>query len=145
MVGFVYIAENASLPDVIKVGVSTNINDRLRKLKSTGVPTPFTLVCGYSFDHPELVESEFHDYFRDYRVADNREFFKMASKYARFWLKSKLLTEPDNVEKLDGIVSMEEEVCAAVEKANLRGVDPAHIVYVLNRHIVNLVLCESAE
>ncbi|MDB2668780.1 GIY-YIG nuclease family protein [Alphaproteobacteria bacterium] len=39
---FVYILTNPTIPDLVKIGRTTNLEERLRSLSShTGVPVPF--------------------------------------------------------------------------------------------------------
>ena len=46
--GFIYILSNASMPNIFKVGLTTNsVKQRIQELNSTGVPTTFELVKKY--------------------------------------------------------------------------------------------------
>ncbi len=54
--GFIYILSNASMPNIFKVGLTTNsVKQRIQELNSTGVPTTFELVKKY-----EIQESCLH-------------------------------------------------------------------------------------
>lgn len=80
---YLYILSNPSMPGLIKVGKTTTHPDqRMAELHSTGVPTPFELEC--SFAVPDCHESErkAHNALRAYRVANNREFFRLSVKSA---------------------------------------------------------------
>lgn len=80
---YLYILSNPSMPGLIKVGKTTTHPDqRMAELHSTGVPTPFELEC--SFAVPDCHESErkAHNALNAYRVANNREFFRLSVQSA---------------------------------------------------------------
>lgn len=80
---YLYVLSNPSMPGLIKVGKTTTHPDqRMAELHSTGVPTPFVLEC--SFAVPDCHESErkAHEALLAYRVANNREFFRISVKAA---------------------------------------------------------------
>ena len=53
MPGIVYCLENPEMPDVVKIGCTTDIEQRLRQLDNTSVPVPFVcaLWCGKATLH----------------------------------------------------------------------------------------------
>jgi hypothetical protein len=73
----VYILESVSMPDMVKIGYTKNDpTDRAYTLsKSTGVPTPFSVVYSYSCFNGERIEKAVHKHFRKQRVNSQREFF----------------------------------------------------------------------
>ncbi len=54
--GVVYILTNQAMPDFIKVGITTNLKDRLSTLDNTSVPLPFT--CVYAFEVSDYKKKE---------------------------------------------------------------------------------------
>ena len=42
--GIVYVLSNPAMPDIVKIGKTRDINQRLSSLYSTGVPLPFKCV-----------------------------------------------------------------------------------------------------
>jgi len=80
--GFIYILTNPSLAGIVKIGKTTRTPvDRVAELSSaTGVPTPFQLVYFAEFEDCDAAERALHALFteRNARVADNREFFRIA-------------------------------------------------------------------
>ena len=42
--GVIYIPSNPAMPDLVKLGKTTNLPARLKSLNSTGVPVPFQCV-----------------------------------------------------------------------------------------------------
>lgn len=80
--GFIYILTNPSLAGIVKIGKTTRTPvDRVAELSSaTGIPTPFQLVYFAEFEDCDAAERAMHALFteRNARVADNREFFRIA-------------------------------------------------------------------
>lgn len=77
MNGYVYILINSSMPGMIKIG--RTIRDsraRARELRSTGVPTSFTVAFDLFSENCTALESQIHGQLADFRVASNREFFR---------------------------------------------------------------------
>jgi hypothetical protein len=100
---FVYVASNPSMPGLIKIGKTCNVTDRLRSLSSSSsVPFPFEL--HYSAEirddltHDE-VELALHSAFRDCRVNEKREFFKLQPDRVIPLLE--LLSKPETVQDED--------------------------------------------
>lgn len=75
--GNVYLLTNPSMPGLVKIGWTSDTEDRAKQLFTTGVPTPFEVA--HSFGHPDAywAEQVLHKAFADYRVADGREFFRV--------------------------------------------------------------------
>lgn len=79
MKGWVYVAINASMPGLVKVGRTERPpTDRMRELSAaTGVPTPFVLVFDQYFSDCIAAEAFVHASFEKMgaRKSPNREFF----------------------------------------------------------------------
>jgi hypothetical protein len=77
ILGKVYCLINKSYPEMIKIGYTKDsIDDRIKQLSRTGVPTKF--ICSYfieSYDYIKI-EKELHKKFENRRVNNKREFFK---------------------------------------------------------------------
>lgn len=77
--GKVYILTNDYMPGVIKIGYTTQpIEDRLKELDKTGVPWPYKCHFAIETDRYKEIEQYAHNAFADYRIRDNREFFKVS-------------------------------------------------------------------
>ena len=77
--GKVYILTNDYMPGIVKIGYTTqSIEERLKELDKTGVPWPFKCHFAVETERYKEIESLLHDAFSDYRIRDNREFFKIA-------------------------------------------------------------------
>lgn len=77
--GYVYILINASMPGLIKVGMTTrSVEERAEELsRATGVPTAFVVAYKVEVNDCESGEKYVHSVLEDkgYRVNKNREFF----------------------------------------------------------------------
>ena len=92
--GIVYILTNPAMPDLVKIGQTTNeITNRLNELNTTGVPFPFDCLFAGEVDDCKLVENSLHKAFHPYRVNPKREFFRISPDQAIVILR--LLTKKD--------------------------------------------------
>ena len=76
---FIYILENASMPGIVKIGrTDRTVPERVNELSShTGVPTKFIVVKEYSVIDSIAAERKIHERLAEYRVSENREFFRI--------------------------------------------------------------------
>lgn len=80
---YIYILSNRSMPGLIKVGkTTTHPSQRMSELHSTGVPTPFELEFSAMVSSCDYSEKAAHRALANYRVAGNREFFRISVKKA---------------------------------------------------------------
>lgn len=65
--------------EVYKVGwTSATAEERAKQISSaTGVPNAFVVVAEWQHHKPDALEKNVHAMLDPYRVADNREFFKL--------------------------------------------------------------------
>jgi hypothetical protein len=87
--GKVYILTNDSMPGIIKIGLTEQetIEERIKSLDNTSVPTPFRFYFAIETDKHKEIEKLIHNAFSDYRVRSNREFFEMDPERAVSALK----------------------------------------------------------
>lgn len=78
--GFVYIASNPSMPNMLKIGkTKKHPTERMKELSSgSGVPTPFQLAYYQPCEDMDDVEKRMHDYFKKQRAQEDREFFTIS-------------------------------------------------------------------
>jgi hypothetical protein len=76
--GYVYILSNPSMPDIVKIGMSSRGGEkRAVELHNTGTPTPFKLEFEIYVDDCRELEGLIHERFQDNRVSNGREFFRV--------------------------------------------------------------------
>lgn len=90
----IYILINEAMPGYIKIGKTTNLEQRIRSLDTTAVPLPFECFYACTVKDASFVEQKLHDAFLDHRVRSSREFFEISPERAVSALK---LAEIENV------------------------------------------------
>lgn len=75
--GYVYVLINHSMPGLLKIGRTVrDSRARARELSTTSLPTPYTVAFEVFSQDCEVLEKEAHTRLADFRVAQNREFFR---------------------------------------------------------------------
>ena len=75
---FIYVLTNPTMPNLVKIGRTTDLASRLRSLSSaTGVPVPFECFFFCEVTDSLKVEKALHEAFGDHRVNEKREFFRI--------------------------------------------------------------------
>ncbi len=79
MPNIVYVLTNEGMPDLVKIGLTTNsVEERLSQLSShSGVPFPFECYFAAEVDDCVKLEKILHSLFAEARVNPKREFFKL--------------------------------------------------------------------
>jgi hypothetical protein len=82
--GIVYILTNPAIPDMIKIGITTHedVKMRMAQIYTTGVPLPFECVYAAKVANYEKVEKALHIAFGPNRVNPKREFFEIDAAQA---------------------------------------------------------------
>jgi hypothetical protein len=76
---WLYVLSNPSMPGLLKIGYTKNSPEEraIQISKSTGVASPFKVEYSFKCHEGQFLEEEVHRYLDSYRVANNREFFKI--------------------------------------------------------------------
>jgi hypothetical protein len=78
MTEIVYLLTNPTMPDLVKIGRTTDLESRLRSLSThSGVPVPFECIYACEVADSTKVERTLHSIFRSERVNLRREFFRL--------------------------------------------------------------------
>lgn len=111
---YVYLLSNVSMPGLIKVGRTTNHpNQRIAELHSTGVPTRFELELSILVADSARCERLAHQALHQFRVADNREFFRVPVKKAiSLILNAMPQYRIDDFNATLGVAEIEQEIAA---------------------------------
>jgi hypothetical protein len=110
----VYVLTNPAMPGLVKIGMtgSSDADERVAQLYTSGVPFPFKLEFACRVANPAEVESALHRAFAPNRVNPKREFFKIEPDQAIAILK--LL---DNASDVTASVKAETEQAAVADVA----------------------------
>jgi hypothetical protein len=74
----VYLLTNPVMPELVKIGRTTNLQERLRSLSThSGVPVPFEVFYACEVADAARVERHIHEAFGDHRINPKREFFRI--------------------------------------------------------------------
>ena len=77
MKNIVYVLTNPCIPDLVKIGMTNNLKNRLGSLYNSSIPVPFECYFACTVNDMEFVEKQIHDVFDDFRVNPKREFFRI--------------------------------------------------------------------
>lgn len=85
---YVYILTNPTIPDLVKIGRTTNLEERLRSLSShTGVPVPFECYYCCEVSDGNDIEKRLHFGLGDHRINPKREFFRINPERVKMLLE----------------------------------------------------------
>lgn len=74
----VYILTNPTIPDLVKIGRTRNLEERLKSLSShSGIPVPFECYYCCEVANGSEVEKRLHFGLGDHRINPKREFFRI--------------------------------------------------------------------
>ena len=108
----VYVLNNPAFDNYVKVGRTTNLEQRLRALDNTSVPLPFRCVYAIEVDDDVNVERLVHQAFADHRTRTTCEFFEIDAQRIIAALR---LTGGRDVTPKDDIAEDEEGIAALVK------------------------------
>lgn len=115
----IYILINEAMPGYVKIGRTTDLEQRIRSLDTTSVPLPFECFYACTVSDAGFVERQLHDAFMDHRVRSSREFFEVSPDRVVSALK---LAEIENVTPRRDYVETSEDQRALNEARNRRAV-----------------------
>ena len=87
MQNIVYVLSNEAMPNLVKIGIASDLNERMKQLYSTGVLLPFTCEYAGVVENASQVEKALHYAFSHNRPHDRRDFFEIEPSQAIVLLK----------------------------------------------------------
>lgn len=83
-VGYIYIAKNKAIPNLIKIGMTNrDVESRVKELSGTGVPGEWKVVFSFFVPHALRVEQMVHGALIEARYRKDREFFATSVEHAK--------------------------------------------------------------
>jgi len=78
--GYIYIAVCPAMPNLLKIGkTKKHPIERMMELSApSGIPTPFQLAYYQPCNDMDFIEKKIHDFLKNKRAKDNREFFAVS-------------------------------------------------------------------
>jgi hypothetical protein len=104
IMAIVYILTNESMPDTIKVGITENLDRRIRELDNTSTPLPFECYYAVEVENASAIEKKIHEGLDDKRIRQNREFFNATPEQAKAILEIAEVMGGKNVTPKEDIV-----------------------------------------
>ena len=83
----VYILINECMPDMVKIGVTDDLETRIKQLDTTSVALPFECYYAVEVANANAIERRLHHGLAEYRTRKNREFFEIMPEYAKSLLQ----------------------------------------------------------
>ena len=117
----VYILTNQSMPDTIKVGITDNLDRRVRELDNTSTPLPFECYYAVEVENASTIEKKIHEGLDDKRVRQNREFFNVTPEQAKAILEIAEVMGGKNVTPKEDIVETPQDKQALENARKKRG------------------------
>ena len=121
MTKIVYILTNQSMPDTIKIGITDNLERRMKELDNTSTPLPFECYYAVEVQDAKVIEKKIHEGLDDKRVRQNREFFNTSPEQAKAILEIAEVMGGKNVTPKDDIVETPQDKQALDNARKRRG------------------------
>ena len=100
----VYVLTNQSMPDTIKIGITDNLERRMRELDNTSTPLPFECYYAVEVQDAKVIEKKIHEGLDDKRVRQSREFFNTSPEQAKAILEIAEVMGGKNVTPTEDVV-----------------------------------------
>ena len=117
----VYILTNQSMPDTIKIGITDNLERRMRELDNTSTPLPFECYYAVEVQDAKVIEKKIHEGLDDKRIRQNREFFNTSPEQAKAILEIAEVMGGKNVTPTDDVVETPQDKQALDNARKRRG------------------------
>ena len=104
MTKIVYILTNQSMPDTIKIGITDNLERRMRELDNTSTPLPFECYYAVEVQDAKVIEKKIHEGLDDSRIRQSREFFNTSPEQAKAILEIAEVMGGKNVTPTEDVV-----------------------------------------
>lgn len=101
--GIVYILTNPSFREnLIKIGKTHNLTERVKQLNTTSLPTPFEIYSAFKTKKCDEIETAIHEAYSGSgnRISSKREFFEINPEKARSFLQKLVKLSDENSEEI---------------------------------------------
>ena len=92
------------MPDTIKIGITDNLDRRIRELDNTSTPLPFECYYAVEVEDEKAIEKKIHEGLDDKRIRQSREFFNATPEQAKALLEIAEVMGGKNVTPIEDIV-----------------------------------------
>ena len=120
----VYILTNESMPGTIKIGITDDLEQRIKQLDNTSVALPFECYYAVKVSDASKIEKKMHHGLDDYRVRHNREFFNTSPELAKSLLEiAQIMGGEDVTPEKDIVVDEQDKQALQTAKRKSRRID----------------------
>jgi len=116
----VYILTNQSMPETIKIGITDNLERRIKELDNTSVALPFECYYAVEVKDASKIEKKIHEGLDDKRIRQNREFFNTTPEIVKSILEIAEIMGVKDVTPKKDIVETEQDKQALDEARKKR-------------------------
>ena len=116
----VYILTNQAMIDTIKIGITDNLERRVKELDNTSVALPFECYYAVEVKDASKIEKKIHEGLDDKRIRHNREFFNTTPEIAKSILEIAEIMGGKNVTPKKDIVENEQDKQALENSRKIR-------------------------
>ena len=109
------------MPDTIKIGITDNLERRMRELDNTSTPLPFECYYAVEVQDAKVIEKKIHEGLDDKRVRQNREFFNTSPEQAKAILEIAEVMGGKNVTPTEDVVETPQDKQALDNARKRRG------------------------
>ena len=109
------------MPETIKIGITDNLERRLKELDNTSTPLPFECFYAVEVEDASAIERKIHQGLDDKRVRQNREFFNATPEQAKAILEIAEVMGGKNVTPKEDIVETPQDKQALENARKKRG------------------------
>ena len=92
------------MPDTIKIGITDDLESRMKQLDNTSTPLPFECYYAVEVEDARAIEKKIHEGLDDKRIRQNREFFNATAEQAKAILEIAEVMGGKNVTPTEDIV-----------------------------------------
>ena len=108
------------MPDTIKIGITDNLERRMKELDNTSTPLPFECYYAVEVQDAKVIEKKIHEGLDDKRIRQNREFFNSTPEQAKAILEIAEVLGGKNVTPTDDIVETPQDKQALENARKIR-------------------------
>jgi hypothetical protein len=108
------------MPETIKIGITDNLERRVKELDNTSTPLPFECYYAVEVQDASKIEKKIHEGLDDKRIRQNREFFNVSPEQAKSILEIAEVMGGKNVTPQNDIVETPQDKEALEKSRKIR-------------------------
>src|SRR3989338_437883 len=102
MKNYLYIITNISMPNICKVGITSDVEKRLRDLNKTSTPTKFQIYEKFDLKNAEILEQKILQHFAKQIINRKREFLEVHPERICYYISDNKNAAPEKDSEIKG-------------------------------------------